>query len=70
MTQKLVLPYRGLHRVTVGWKAAAYPSLGYGTHYGQDLVNSMSAGVLANIYACGNGTVVAAGWDDALGGEL
>ncbi len=70
MGQNLALPYRGLHRITAAWKVKAYPSSGYGTHFGQDIVNSMAAGVKANIYACGNGTVVKTGWDNKLGGTV
>lgn len=63
MRQKLILPINQA-KLTASWKTDAYKArFGFG-HYGVDLVSS--AGRTA-VYACGNGTVLAAGADSILG---
>lgn len=58
-TQKLILPMK-LMKVTCGYKNEAYYNEFKFNHYGMDVVNMR---VDTKIYALGNGTVIAAGWD-------
>jgi len=63
LAQKLILPINRC-KLTASMRTAAYLSrYGY-NHYGADMVSTAGA---PNVYAGGNGTVVAAGWDNVVG---
>ena len=67
MSQKLILPFAN-NWVTAGYKKSGYTaSWGY-PHYGCDYVSGVAAG--ASVIASGAGTVVTAGFDNAVGNVI
>lgn len=66
MSQQLILPINHT-KLTASWKTQSYRTrFGFG-HYGIDLVSSTGQTL---VYASGNGTVLAAGYDNVLGNYL
>jgi len=66
MAQKLILPINKC-RLTASWKTAAYRVRFGFEHYGADMVSTAGDRIL---WASGNGTVVAAGWDNVVGNAV
>ena len=68
--QRLIMPFKR-QMMLCGYKNAEYKKHWGYHHYGVDISTIQGgAGTDPNIYASGNGIVLAAGWDKKLGGAI